>query len=103
MIKIFLCCSAGMSTSMVVSKMRSAAESKGVDVDIMAYSISEFEDVLPQYDVCMVAPQVRFKFVDFKARCDESNKVCGQIEMMHYGMLNGEAILDQALALYESK
>ncbi len=43
MIKIFLCCAAGMSTSMVVNKMRQAAQHEGIEAEINAYSISAFE------------------------------------------------------------
>lgn len=97
-VKIFLCCAAGMSTSMVVSKMRKVVTEKNLDITIEAYSISEFEDVLPRYDICMVAPQVSYKFNDFKKRCDDLNKMCYKIEMKDYGMLNGEAILNKALS-----
>ncbi|AUH01326.1 PTS sugar transporter subunit IIB [Prodigiosinella confusarubida] len=97
-VKIFLCCAAGMSTSMVVNNMRKVVTAKSLDIAIEAYSISEFEDMLPRYDICMVAPQVSYKFNDFKKRCDESGKACYKIEMKDYGMLNGEAILNQALS-----
>ena len=61
MIKIFLCCAAGMSTSMVVNKMRQAAESADVKAEINAYSISAFETEVKKHDVCLVAPQVKYK------------------------------------------
>ncbi|MDV7105091.1 PTS sugar transporter subunit IIB [Vibrio sp. TH_r3] len=97
--KIFLICSAGMSTSMVVNKMRDAAVSKGVDVEIKAYSLSEFNDVVDKYDVCLVAPQVSYQFESFNKVCEEKGLGCGKIEMMDYGMQRGDVILDQALAL----
>lgn len=34
--KIFLCCAAGMSTSMVMNKMKQAAAAQGIAVDIIA-------------------------------------------------------------------
>ncbi|MFM2484648.1 PTS sugar transporter subunit IIB [Celerinatantimonas yamalensis] len=95
---IFLCCAAGMSTSMVVNNMRKVAAEKNIDVVIEAYSISEFEDMLPLNDICMVAPQVSYKFKDFNKRCEELGKKCYKIEMKAYGMLNGESILNQALS-----
>ena len=33
--KIFLCCAAGMSTSMVVNKMKQAATEKGIEAEII--------------------------------------------------------------------
>ncbi|UJF18132.1 PTS sugar transporter subunit IIB [Vibrio sp. SS-MA-C1-2] len=101
--KVFLCCSAGMSTSMLVTKMREEAEKLKLDCTINAYSISEFEACLVENDVCLVAPQVKFKYEDFKQRAEQSGKSCGLIEMMDYGMLRGDKILKQAIDLYEKK
>ncbi|KII75305.1 PTS sugar transporter subunit IIB [Vibrio renipiscarius] len=97
--KIFLVCSAGMSTSMVVNKMRDAANNKGMEAEIKAYSISEFADVVDQYEICMVAPQIKYEFERLSGICAEKGVKCGQIGMMEYGMLNGAAVLDAALAL----
>ncbi|GAD90042.1 putative phosphotransferase system enzyme IIB component [Vibrio halioticoli NBRC 102217] len=100
--RIFLCCSAGMSTSMLVKKMKESAAERGIDCTIDAFSISEFETHLAQNDVCLVAPQVKFKFNDFKARADSVGKGCGLIEMANYGMMNGELVLNQAISLYNT-
>ncbi|MEZ9230710.1 PTS sugar transporter subunit IIB [Vibrio amylolyticus] len=100
--KIFLCCSAGMSTSMLVSKMKNAADEKGLDCEINAYSITEFEQRLSENDVCLVAPQVKFKLDHFKQRAEEEGKACDLIDMLNYGMMKGDVILDQAVGLYKS-
>ncbi|WP_413111588.1 PTS sugar transporter subunit IIB [Thaumasiovibrio sp. DFM-14] len=100
--KIFLCCSAGMSTSMLVNKMRNEAEKRDIECTINAYSMSEFESCLAENDVCLVAPQVRFKFAEFKARAEECGKSCGLIDMSNYGMMKGDVILNQAIELYNS-
>lgn len=100
--KIFLCCSAGMSTSMLVNKMREAAQQKGLSCEINAYSITEFEERLRQNNVCLVAPQVKFQFEHFKQRATEEGKACGLIDMLDYGMMKGDVILDQAVKLYQS-
>jgi cellobiose PTS system EIIB component len=102
-VKIFLCCAAGMSTSMVVSKMIEAAKKRSEDVEIKAYSISEFEDIVRLYDVCLVAPQVSYKYDDFNKRCKEEGVCCAKIDMMSYGTLNGDKILTQALELNKNK
>lgn len=100
--KIFLCCSAGMSTSMLVKKMKDAAVEQGVECSINAYSISEFEASLADNDVCLVAPQVKFKYEEFKARAEATGKICGLIDMTHYGMLRGDLILQQAVSLFKA-
>ncbi|MDO2316516.1 PTS sugar transporter subunit IIB, partial [Escherichia coli] len=51
--KIFLCCAAGMSTSMVMNKMKQAAAAQGIAVDIIAVSMDDFDRTLPNYDCCL--------------------------------------------------
>ncbi|CAH0534314.1 PTS system cellobiose-specific EIIB component [Vibrio stylophorae] len=98
--KIFLCCAAGMSTSMLVNKMEQAAEMKGIECEISAHSIAEFEECMARSDVCLVAPQVKFKFEEFKQLANAQGKGCGLIDMMSYGMMKGDVVLEQAMALY---
>lgn len=98
-IKIFLVCSAGMSTSLVVTKMRKYAQEKDLDVEIKAYSQSEFYEVVDQYNICLVAPQISYQFEEYNKICLEKGLSCAKIEMMNYGMQRGDLILEQALAL----
>ena len=51
---IVLCCNQGMSTSMLVKKMREAAVKNGVDVQIDAYPISEIEEKAPDAAVILL-------------------------------------------------
>ena len=49
MYRIMLCCSAGMSTSMLVRKMVEVAKERGTPVQIDAYGVSEFDEQFPNY------------------------------------------------------
>ena len=49
--KILLCCSAGMSTSLLVTKMKKEAENQGIDVEINAVALELFEENVTKYDV----------------------------------------------------
>ena len=60
MFKIMLCCSAGMSTSLLVRKMVEAANERGLPVKIDAYGVSEFDTQFPQYQVVLLGPQVKY-------------------------------------------
>jgi PTS system cellobiose-specific IIB component len=97
--KIFLCCAAGMSTSMVVSKMKSAAAEKGLEVEVIAVGMDEFDATLPNYDCCLLGPQIKYKQAEFKAKGDAVGKPVAVINAMDYGMMKGEKILNDALAL----
>ena len=60
---IVLCCSAGMSTSLVVEKMQDAAKEKGIDAEIKAVPVSSVEDLDRSHkiDILLLGPQVKFK------------------------------------------
>ena len=70
-VTIMLVCAAGMSTSLMVEKMKKAAENKGIEADIFAVSAGEADNYLA-LDI---------------------------IPMVDYGMMNGEKVLDQAINL----
>lgn len=97
--KIFLCCSAGMSTSMVAKKMKQAADAKNIETEIVAVSMEEFDSTIQKYDCCLLGPQIKYKLAEFKAKADNFNKPIDVINQMDYGMMNGEKILAHALKL----
>ena len=72
--KIFLCCAAGMSTSMVVNKMKQAAAQKGIEAEIIAVAMEEFDNTLPKYDCCLLGPQIKYKFEEFKKKAEAAGK-----------------------------
>lgn len=100
---IMLVCAAGMSTSLLVTKMKKAAEEKGIDSDIFAISASEIDDTLAKKDVnaVLLGPQVKFMQKQFEPKLAEKNIPIEAINMQHYGMMNGEKVLEQAVKLIE--
>lgn len=95
--KILLVCAAGMSTSLLVNKMKESAIEKGIEIDIEALPISECSAVIDSVDIVLLGPQVRFQ----KPQVDDL--VAGRvpvevIDMRLYGTMNGKAILEGALA-----
>ena len=58
--KIILLCSAGMSTSILVTKMQEAAAAQNYEVEISAHSVSEATRVGADADIILLGPQVRF-------------------------------------------
>lgn len=99
---IMLACNAGMSTSMLVTKMQKAAEDKGLEASIWAVPVSEADNEVKDkaIDVILLGPQVKFLLNDFKDKFEPNIKV-DAINMMDYGVMNGEKVLDAALALME--
>jgi PTS system cellobiose-specific IIB component len=97
--KILLLCSAGMSTSIVVKKMKEAADAKGIEAQIEAVGLEQFHDKLAEYDVFLLGPQVRFKKDELNTIAQEVGKKVEVINSMDYGMMKGEKILDFAIEL----
>lgn len=98
---IMLVCSAGMSTSLLVTKMQAAAKEKGIDADIFAVSAAEADRNLASKDVnvLLLGPQVRFMKTQFEKKLEGKNIPMDIINMQDYGMMNGPKVLDQALEL----
>ncbi len=104
-ITIMLVCSAGMSTSLLVSKMQKSAESKGLKAEIFANSANEADKTLrsKDVDVLLLGPQVRFMKSQFEKKVVEKNIPVDVIDMRDYGMVNGEKVLQTALDLLDNE
>lgn len=95
--KITLFCSAGMSTSLLVNKMKEAAKAQGKDYEIAAFSMNEAPEKGKEADVILLGPQVRF--AKDKIQGMFPDKPVDVIDMRSYGLMDGKA----ALAIAEKK
>lgn len=95
--KILLVCSAGMSTSLLVTKMENAAEQKGEKVNIIAVAEAEAGNHLDDVDIVLLGPQVRYLKGKMEKRLEGKPVPVQVIDGMDYGTLNGEAVLMKAL------
>lgn len=92
---IMLACAAGMSTSLVVSKMREAAESQGKDYKIWAVEQGQVESELGNFDVLLLGPQIRYMERRLAKVVGDAAPVA-VINPMAYGRCDGAAVLKQA-------
>lgn len=99
MYKIMLCCSAGMSTSMLVRKMRAVAEERAIPVEIEAFGVSEFDSQFANYQVVLLGPQVKYMLGMLSEKAAAHGIPVQAIDMMDYGMQRGDNVLDYALSL----
>ena len=98
--KILLCCAAGMSTSLLVTKMKQAATEKGLATDIWAVSIDDLNSNISKgVDVVLLGPQIKYKYKKVEEVCDKTSLPCEVINMVDYGSMNGKKVLDFALGL----
>lgn len=97
--RILLACSSGMSTSLLVSKMKEAAEAKGIDVEIWAVAQDKAASEMERADVLLIGPQMRFLKKKFAAVAEEIGIPLDVIDPVAYGRIDGEAVLNKALEL----
>lgn len=94
--KVLVVCNAGMSSSILVKKMKDYAASQGEELVIKAVSSAAAEDEAGEWDVCLVGPQLMHA-VDEIAEAVEVPTAA--VDMRVYAMVDGEAALKQAKGL----
>ena len=101
MFKIALICQNGASTGMVVRKMKDYAQKNQIDVEISAYPDSMLANIIDDKDVILIGPQVAFKKASFINAYPDKVAKFTVVNTMDFGMMNGEKILKEAIALIE--
>jgi PTS system cellobiose-specific IIB component len=94
-----LVCATGMSTSLLVNRMKETAETKEIEFQIEAHPVGQIEKYGEAADDILLGPQVRYELKNVKAKYP--NKPVEVINMQDYGMMNGNKVLDTALKLIE--
>lgn len=96
--KILLCCNAGMSSSILVKKIKDTAEKRGMDLTIKAVASSAVKEEVGKWDVCLVGPQLKFAVDNLKKQLDIP---VASVEPRIYAMADGDKALDFAIGLLE--
>jgi len=97
--KIVLFCGAGMSSSLLVLKIRDAALSAGYECRIEAYS-STHAGYAKDADIVLIGPQIRFHQKDLQK---ELKCPVAVIDDEAFGSMNGAKILAQARKLLKDE
>ncbi|HHW01296.1 MAG TPA: PTS sugar transporter subunit IIB [Thermoanaerobacterales bacterium] len=97
--KILLLCNAGMSTSLLVEKMKKEAKNLDIEAVIDALPIEDLDKVIDNYDVILLGPQVKFKERMVSELCTAHSKKYVFIPPQVYGMVDGKKALDLALEI----
>lgn len=92
---IYLFCSAGMSTSLLVSKMRAQAEKYEVPVIIEAFPETLAGEKGPAADVVLLGPQIAYMLPEIQRLLP--GKPVEVIDSMLYGKVDGLGVLKAAV------
>ena len=92
-----LVCATGMSTSLLVNRMKEAAETKEIEFQIEAHPVGQIEKYGEAADDILLGPQVRYELKNVKKMF--LDKPVEIINMQDYGTMNGAKVLYTALKL----
>ena len=103
--KVYLFCNAGMSTSLVASKMQEVALQYNLPIEVKAFSDAKLGAVVEEHqpDVILLGPQVKFKYEETKAKYESQGIPVAVIDLVDYGNVDGERILKRAVKLLKEK
>ena len=99
--RIMLACSAGMSTSLIVMKMKQLAKEQGKNYEIWATSVDDIMDDEKEFDCCLIGPQVGARIADVKESVAEygDDIPVAVIDRDDYGKMRADKILALAESL----
>lgn len=102
MLTITLLCNLGMSTGMLIDRIKEAAEAKGISADVDAAPFDKANDRLDHTDILLLGPQVRYHMPRFQKEYGGKIAVIDTIDFTDYALVNGEKIFANAFAKYQS-
>lgn len=96
---IVLICAQGMSTGMLMNKMRDYAERIGYECNIKAFAVNQAKKIAEEADCILIGPQIRYELESVKKQCP--GIPVEVIDMVSYGRLDGEKVLKSAINLMD--
>lgn len=102
--KIYLFCSAGMSTSLLASKMQKVADQHNLPIEVEAFPYLEIDKIVEERnpDCILLGPQVIYMFKEIKSKFEPKGLPVAVIDTSDYGTMNGEKVLKTAIKLIKS-
>jgi PTS system cellobiose-specific IIB component len=92
--KICLFCAGGLTTSLLVNKMKTAALAEGYEVDISAHPVIELDEKGKNCDLIVLGPQVASSLKEVEKKFpDKKVMVC---DLTAFGNIDGKKILEKA-------
>ncbi len=103
--KVYLFCSAGMSTSMLASKMQEVANSHNLPMEVEAFPDGKMGQIIEEKhpDVILLGPQVKYRYNETVEKYGHLGIPIQVIDSAAYGMMDGEKVLKSAIKLIKSK
>ena len=102
--KVYLFCSAGMSTSMLASNMQDVANQHNLPIKVAAFPHNKLEEIISEDrpDCILLGPQVKYMYEETVEQFGSQGIPIAVIDQGDYGMMNGEKILKSAIRLIKA-
>lgn len=95
--RIVLICMSGLSTNLLVNKMKRTAKERGIEAEICAMSELAFTRYEKPTDVLLLGPQVSFRLEEMKQKLCPAGVRVALIEPEIFARMDAEAVLQQAM------
>ena len=102
--KVYLFCSAGMSTSMLASNMQDVANQHNLPITVAAFPHNKLEEIISEDrpDCILLGPQVKYMYEETVEQFGSQGIPIAVIDQGDYGMMNGEKVLKSAIRLIKA-
>ncbi|WP_249030446.1 PTS sugar transporter subunit IIB [Tannockella kyphosi] len=97
--RILLICAGGFSTSLLVSKMIDHANAIGDSPVIEAHAVSDLGNLIDDFDVVLLGPQIAHKLKSVKETYGHLGKPIAVIEHIDYGLVRGKETYEKAVKM----
>jgi cellobiose-specific phosphotransferase system component IIB len=91
--RIILCCSQGMSSSIFVRAMRKEIKEQNLDSTVASIGIFELNKYIDKADMILLAPQVKYAYKDVSEMSKKYNIPTILISESDYGIMNVKNVL----------
>ena len=91
--RIILCCSQGMSSSIFVRALRKEIKEQNLDYTVASIGIFELSKYIDKTDFVLLAPQVKYAFKDISEMGKAYNIPTVLINEKDYGIMNVKKVL----------
>ena len=92
---VTLGCAGGVSTSILCAKIVAEGKKYDYEIECTAMSVLQIEDAIPQSDIVLLGPQVKYMLSDLRNKYPD--KLIDVIDMRDYGSMNAENIMKKYL------
>jgi len=91
--RIIICCSQGMSSSIFVRALRKEIKEQNLDYTVASIGIYELSKYIEKADFVLLAPQVKYAFKDISEMSKGHNIPTVLINEKDYGIMNAANVL----------